>query len=206
MTVRQQRMSTDPEVGNYLPPDDITHTLNEDWEKGPIAPNDTSGGMANQDWHLTFAAGEFTITPSDTGPPVTIVTGSEPLDSVQCTFCFDQNGQVAISWIDSSDGGHIFWFDIQTGQLEVFDFQNPVTRVGLCLDDKRPREVGINDMLLWYTIPIPGDQGHYTLYNREQRDRFTDIYEMFDPAWPFIHKLGMNDGLRVQISLSTASP
>jgi hypothetical protein len=202
MTVRQHRLSTEPDVSAYLPPDDVDHTLNDDWEKGPIALNDTSGGMANQDWHLTFAAGDFTLTPSDTGSPTVILSG---IDSVQCSFAFDQNGQPAITWIDSSDGGHIWWFDIQTGQPEIFDFQNPVTSVGLCLDDKRPREVGINDMLLWYTIPAAGPD-HYSLHNREQRDRFLTDYPMADPVWPFIHKLGMNSELRVQITTSTEPP
>jgi hypothetical protein len=204
MTVRQHRLSTEPELGAYLPPDDLTHTLNEDWEKGPIGIGDTSGGMNNQDWHLTFAAGEFTITPSDTGSPVVIVTGEEPLDSVQCSFCFDQNARSTIVWIDSGGGGHLYWFDIFEGQFVTFDFQNPVTSVALCLDDKRARQVGINDMLLWYTIPVGGD--HYELFNREQRDRFATIYPMANPVWPFIHKLGMNDELRVQISLSTEAP
>jgi hypothetical protein len=205
MTVRQHRLSTEPSVGAYLSPDDIDHTLNEDWEKGPIGIGDTSGGMNNQDWHLTFAGGEFTITPSDTGAPVVIVTGEEPLDSVQCSFCFDQNGRATIVWIDSNDSGHLYWFDIFEGDFVTFDFQNPVTSVALCLDDKRARQVGINDMLLWYTIPAAGPD-HYALYNREQRDRFEDIYPMFDPVWPYIHKLGMNDELRVQITTSTVPP
>jgi hypothetical protein len=205
MSIPQNRLSDVPEVGAYLPPDDIDHTLNDDWERGPVALNDVSQGMAFQDWHLTFAAGQFTLTPSDVGTPTPIVTGEEPLDSVQCSFAFDQNGQPAIVWIDSSDAGHIWWLDIQTGQPEIFDFQNPVTSVALCLDDKRSRQVRVNDMLLWYTIPAAGPD-HYSLYHRLQRDRFTDIYPMADPVWPYIHKLGMNDGLRVQITLSTAPP
>ena len=205
MSIPQNRLSDEPIVSAYLPPDDITHGLNEDWEKGPIALNDSSGGMNNQDWHLTFAAGQFTVTPSDTGPPVPIVTGSEPLDSVQCSFAFDQNGQPVIAWIDSSDGGHLYWFDPQEAELTITDFQNPVTSVALCLDDKRPREVRINDILLFYTIPAAG-LDHYSLHHRRQRDRYTDDYPLADPVWPYIHKLGMNSELRVQITTSTEPP
>jgi hypothetical protein len=204
MSIPQNRLSDTPHVGAYLPPDDITHTLNEDWEAGPIGLNNTAQGLAYQDWHLEFGAGQFTVTPADTGIPIPIVTGGEPIDSVQCSFCFDQNAQVNIVWIDSVGAGHLYWFDIEEGELRVLDFEQPVTSVAMCLDDKRPKQVGANDMLIWYTVPVGGD--HYALYHRLQRDRFAVIYPMADPVWPYIHKLGMNDELRVQISLSTEAP
>jgi hypothetical protein len=103
MTVRQHRMSTVPHVGAYLDPDGRTFTINEDWEQGPLALNDSSLGLAYQAWHLTFAAGDFTMTPEDTGPPVVVLSG---IDSVQCSCAFDQNAHVTIAWVDSSDQGH----------------------------------------------------------------------------------------------------
>ena len=205
MAIPDNRLSTVPIVGNYLPPDDIDHTLNEDWEQGPIGLEDTTAGLNNQAWHLTYAAGEFTVTPSDTGSPEVIETGEEPIDSVQCSFAFDQNGRISITWVDSSDQGHLYWYDSSFGDFIVTDFATPVWGLALCLDDKRDLEISANDILLWYTLPAAG-LDHYILYHRRQRDRFEVEYEMADPVWPFIHKLGMNDGLRVQISLSTASP
>ena len=201
MSIPQNRLSDEPDPSPYLPPDDIDHTLNDDWERGPIALNDSSGGMAYQDWHLTYAAGDFTLTPSDVGAPSVVLTGQ---DSAQCSFCFDQNAQPAIVWIDSFNGGHLWWFDIQTGQPEVLDFQNPVTSVALSLDDKRPRQVRVNDMLLWYTIP--DGTGLFALWHRRQRDRFTDPFPMQDPVWPYIHKLGMASKLRGQITLKSIGP
>ena len=77
MSILQNRLSDEPDPSPYLPPDDIDHTLNDDWERGPIALNDSSGGMAYQDWHLTYAAGDFTLTPSDVGAPSVVLTGQD---------------------------------------------------------------------------------------------------------------------------------
>ena len=202
MSILQNRLSDEPIVSPYIPPDDVDHGLNEDWERGPIGVNDSSAGMAYQDWHLTFAGGTFTVTPQTTGSPTNVLTGQ---DSVQCTFCFDQTGQPTISWIDSLNRGFIYWLDIQTGQPEIFAFQAPVTSVGLCLDDKRPRQVRVNDMLLWYTINSTRSANH-ALYYRQQRDRFLTPYLLADPVWPYIHKLGMNSELRVQVTLKNIGP
>ena len=174
-------------------------------QDGEMTANLGSAGNMTQNGTITkVSIGDyqyFALTPDDTGVPITVLSG---VDSAQCTFCFDQNGQPAISWIDSLDRGFLWWFDIQTGQPEIIPFQAPVTSVGLCLDDKRPREVRVNDMLLWYTIPTGG--GMYALFYRQQRDRFDTPYPLADPVWPFIHKLGMNSELRVQVTLKTIGP
>ena len=200
MSIPQNRLSDEPVPAPYIPPDDLVHALNEDWERGPIAVNDSSGGMANQDWKLTFSGGVFTVTPQTTGSPTDYLSG---IDSIQCSFCFDQNAQPNIAWIDSSNIGHLYWYDTQNAMFDTLDLVTPVFGIALTLDDKRPREVRINDILLFYTIASGG--GH-ALQHRRQRDRYTDIYPLADPVWPYIHKLGMHEALRVQISLSTAPP
>jgi hypothetical protein len=202
MAIIQNRLSTEPFVAPYIDPAGRTHTLNEDWEGGPIGEEDTSEGMNYQAWELTFAAGDFLITPETTGSPIIPLTG---VDSVQCSFCFDQNARPTIAWVDSSDQGHLYWYNTIAAEYQTFDFANPVWGLALTLDDKRSKQIAANDILLWYTLPAAGPD-HYALFHRKQRDRFDDIYPMADPVWPYIHKLGMHDELRVQIDLSTAPP
>ena len=200
MTVRQHRMIDPAQPGTYLYPEDKTYSLNEDWENGPIALLDTSEGLNYQAWHLTYANNKFTVTPEDTGPPVDVLPD---VDSVQCSMAFDQNAHITIAWVDSVNQGHLYWYDTQAADWIITDFAAPVFGLALTLDDKRELQVRVNDILLWYVQP-EGD--HYVLYNREQRDRFADVYEMRNPVWPWIEKVGMNDGLRVQITLNTVAP
>ena len=199
-----QPMSSTPVPADYLDPDGRPDSINEDWEAGPIAVEDTSQGLKIQAWHLTFAAGVFTITPEDTGLPVDVLTGQ---DSIQCTFAFDQNGRPTIAWEDSADNAYLYWYDTVQGEFVIYQFeQTPIWGLALTLDDKREMQVGASDIQLWYTLPHPTVSGQYILYCRYQRDRYDTPYERSNPAWPYIHKCGMNEGLRVQLSLSTESP
>ena len=196
-------LSSEPVVSNFLDPDGRTVGINEDWESGPIAVQDTSEGLKYQAWHLTFADGTFTITPEDTGAPVDFLTGQ---DSIQCTFAFDQNGRPTIAWEDSNSNGYLYWYDTTQADFVVLQFeQSPIWGLALTLDDKRERQVGVSDIQLYYTLPS-GSQDQYILYCRYQRERYDTPYELVNPSWPWIHKCGMNDGLRVQIETSTESP
>ena len=203
MAIIQNRLSTEPITAPYIDPNGRTFTLNQDWEGGPIAIEDTSGGMNYQAWFLSYAGGEFTITPETAGVPFVIPI--PPTTSKQCSFCFDQNARPTVAWVDDNDQGHLYWYDTLAADYQVFDFANPVWGLALTLDDKRRKQIAANDILLWYTLPA-ATAGQYVLYHRLQRDRFTDIYTMKDPVWPYIYKNGMNEGLRVQISLSTEAP
>lgn len=197
-------MSSEPFVADYLDPDGRPDTINEDWEHGPIAVEDTTEGLQYQAWHLTFAGGVFTITPETTGTPVDYLTGVE---SIQCSFTFDQAGRPTIVWESSDQQGHLYWYDTTQGQYVTTDFANPISGLALTLDDKRNRQAGNSDIQLWYTLPsTDGNPEHFTLWCRYQTDRFDTAYERANPAWPYIHKCGMNEGLRVQLSMSTEAP
>ena len=56
-------------------------------------------------------------------------------------------------------------------------------------------------MLLFYTKQEVDLS--YTLFMRMQRDRFDFEYQMQTNVRPHIVNMGMNDGLRVQLSLQT---
>ena len=81
------------------------------------------------------------------------------------------------------------------------DLGSDVITPSIALDDKRVSQNSANDMLLWYSKPDGG--GAYNLYMLRQRDRFLTEYLMESGiSTPYITKLGMNDGLRVQFTVS----
>ena len=147
-------------------------------------------------------AGTFTITPETVGDPVIVLSGVT--SSQQCTLAFDQNGRPTIAWEDLNQQGYLYWYDTVAAQFVTTAFQQPVTGIALTLDDKRIRQSGANDILLFYTQP--NQDGTYTLYHRRQRDRYGVTYELKTPSWPYIHKCGMHEELRVQLTLSTDPP
>jgi hypothetical protein len=203
MTVPQNKLSDPFVTTDYMYPDDQPRTtLNEDWENGPLAVLDTSEGAQYQAWKITYEGGDFILTPQTTGPPVIALEG---IDSIQCSFCFDQNANYTITWESADNQGHLYWYDTAEAQYVTTDFATPIWGLALTLDDKRRLQTGESDMVLWYTLPGPVP-GQYILYSREQRTRFETAHEMQNPAWPYIHKCGMQEGMRVGLDLSTEPP
>jgi hypothetical protein len=202
MAIIQDRLSTDPAPDVYIDPDGRNRVLNEDWEDGPKAPEDTSEGVRYQPWKLTFAGGTFIITPEDFGSPVEILPDDELQDSVQCCLAFDQNARPTLAWIDSLGDGYLYWYDTKESDFVITNW-GPMGGIALYLDDKRPMEIGLgaSDILYWYTLY---ESDHWVLYHRKQGDRYTVPHEMKNPSLQYIIKSGMHKGLRGQLTLSTA--
>ena len=197
MAIPEGRMSTTPVPGNWLPPDDRERTLLEDWEQGPTAIQDTSQGLNFQVWHLTYVPNDFILTPQTVGNPVVVHTAPSV---TQCTCAFDQNANIAISYMQAGIA-KLYWFDTQVGQYVITSSATGAVSPALTLDDKRDITTSSSDILLWYTKQQPDSS--YSLFMRRQRDRYENEIFMANPVWPFIWKLGMNDGLRVQLQNST---
>lgn len=199
MTVWAHRLSSSVRSGSYLSPDERSRDLDEDYEQGPIALNDISQGMDYQAWHLTWdsGTGNFTVTPETTGSPVVVLNAPSV---TQCSLAFDQNGHVHIAYT-SALYPYLYWYDSVLGSWATLAMPFGITTPTVCLDDKRPRQIDVNDILLFYTKPnMAGDA--YDLYYREQRDRFGIEYLLAYDFPPYIYNLGMNDVLRVQIGAS----
>jgi hypothetical protein len=144
----------------------------------------------------------FKVTPEDTGDPVNVLSG---VNSVQCALAFDQNAHVTIAWIDQFGALHLYWYDTTVGNWVTTDYGSGFGGVGLTLDDKRLRQTGASDILLWYTLPVGG---HHEIYTREQRNRFDEEFPMEPglPVWPYFRKLGMSNELRVQMEMTNVGP
>ena len=204
MAIPEDRMSTTPVIDDYLATDGrvrVFQTL--DYEDGPIGLNDASGGMKYQPWALSWdnLTGNFTVTPELTGSPSVVLNAA---NVVQCSFCFDQNAHVNISYQLSNGEAYLYWYDTLLANWATDLLAAGTNFPMLSLDDKRRTQVQANDMLLWYTRQQPDLT--WNLYKREQRERFETEQLMATDVWPYVVRAGMHKGLRGMVALQDLLP
>jgi hypothetical protein len=202
MAIPQGRMSTTPVPGTYGPPENRVFYALTSYEQGPIALEDTSEGLQYQNWTVTWdvATGELTALPETTQLPVVIATIA---DLISVSFTFDQSGRISFAYT-TPVSSYLYWYDTQAGQTVTTDLGADAITPAISLDDKRYTQSAANDMLLWYT---KANGETFDLYKLRQRDRFETEYLMeTDLPYQYIHNNGMNDGLRVQLTLKSKGP
>ena len=203
MAIPEGRMSTQVIEGEFLPPDNRNFFSVYNYEKGPIALEDTSEGLLYQDWRLEWESntGNVVVYPETSGGSLIILN----LPAVRyITFTFDQNGRISASY-STDTSSYIWWYDTALAQRVTTDLGADVITPSLHLDDKRSTQNAANDMLLWYTKQELA--GTYELFMLRQRDRFLTEYSMSTGlVYPYIGKIGISDELRVQIQLLPSMP
>jgi hypothetical protein len=196
MAIIEDRLSTTVVPDTDIPPEDrYRPTLLEDYEGGPIAIQDTTGGANYQPWALSYhPGGIIRLTPEIAGSPVDLLTVP---GCSQLSFCFDQNARPSVTYIIGNNM-FLYWYDSTLGDFTTTEYSTVRSSL-LSMDDKRRRLVSYSDMLLWYTVEtLPGV---YTLYMRRQRDRFLTEFTMKVDCPPYMSRGGMHEGLRGQIVL-----
>lgn len=205
MAIPEGRLSTDwaATEGAFTIPEDRAFYAYVNYERGPIAIEDTSEGLLYQNWTFSWDSGTglVTATPETTGSPSVIPGLSIPACSIlSCTF--DQNGRVSVAYINGN--GYLFWYDTDLATTVTTDLGTDIRGIALYLDDKRSTQNAFNDMLLWYT-KVNGPV--YDLYMLRQRDRFLTEYLMTSGLELYhIHNTGMSSNLRGQLTLKSAAP
>ena len=198
MAIPEGRMSTTPVLGEYLPPEGVVPHPTTTYEAGPIDTEDTSEGLLYQTWRLTWDAGTGNLTLR------AMTTFNEYVLGVianlsHASFTFDQAGRVSYTWTDNVSS-YLYWYDTSLGMTVTTDLGVDVITPTLYLDDKRPAQTTVNDMILWYTKP--DGFGQYKLYNALQRERFLMEHEMMANLDSYyIVACGMTDELRIQLRL-----
>jgi len=197
MSFTENRLSTTPVIADWLAPDsrDRVNFL-VDHELGPIAINDTSGGLFYQPWTLQYnlANGNFDLTPETVGAAV--IAYNHP-SVTQCTLAFDQNGRPTFAFT-AAGLPKLYWYDTLAASFVTTTLGAGVTFPTVCLDDKRQTQTNSNDIILFYTKP--GALG-YDLFFRLQRERYTTERLLKTNVYGFVYKCGMNLGNRIQIAL-----
>lgn len=195
MAIPQDKLSDEFVDGVYIPPEERDRVdLLEDYEGGPIGITDTTEGMNYQTWYLQYTDPNFTVYPETTGGSSVILTAA---GAEQVSFCFDQNARPSAVYIVGTSA-FLYWYDTVAVDYVTTEFTNVVSAI-LSLDDKREMEVGVNDILFWYTKET--SPGVYDLFHRKQRDRFLTEYPMTTGCYPYLYKAGMHNGLRGKIQL-----
>lgn len=203
MAIIDDRLSTTPDPGTYLAPDGYSRSLLEDKELGPIFVGDPSLGSMYQDWHATYTAGSgiILLTPAITGPPVEALP--IPVFGItELSFAFEQTGNTAVTY---RTGGlvYLYYFDTNLAAYDTIVIPDAVSSM-LTLDDKRTMQEASSDILLWYSkLELDGT---YSVHYRQQRERYITervLQATGLPRYPW--KLGMNDGLRVQLSMRSSA-
>ena len=204
MAIPEDRLSTTPVLDTYLTPDGFDRALLEDKENGPIAIGDISEGSVFQEWHLTYSDPDFTLTPADVGSPVTTPTLPSVAGVTECSFCFDQNGNITIAYM-AGGVSSLYWYDTLAGDYTTTPSIEGALHPMVTLDDKRITQTQLNDVLLFYTKYI-ALADNYVLHMRRQRDRYETEFDLALPCWPYIWKCGMHKGLRLQFTTIDAPP
>ena len=198
MAIPDGRMSTTFVDAVYVSPDELHRALTTDYERGPVALNDSSEGVNYQKWTLTYdlGSGDFTVTPELVGAPVVGVINAANV--TQCSFCFDQNGHVNIAYTVAYAQAYLYWYDSDLPAWTQDALDADVVSPHLTLDDKRATQTSANDILLWYTRETAPDK--FDLFHRLQRERFATEHLMAESFEPYILKCGMHKGNRVKIT------
>ena len=201
MAFPEDRLSSVPVLDDYLPPDGIGRSLDEDYEQGPIGLGDTSSGSSFQQWHMTYSDPDFTFTPADVGAPFSSTTlpnwpGGGVPNVTECSFAFDGSGNITITY-RASNIVSLYFFNTLSGMYETIASVENALSAMVCFDDKRVTQSQLSDVLVVYTKQVAAQ---FILHYRRQRDRYLTEFDLLLPSHRYIWKLGMHEGLRVQIT------
>jgi hypothetical protein len=201
MAMSENRLSTEPVLDTYIPPDGYNRSLLEDREMGPVAIGDNSQGLFYQEWWGSYDGGtdDITLAPQIQGSPVVVLNVP---DLTEFSFCFDNNGNITIAYM-SGGTSSLYWFDTQAGDYVTTPSITGALHPMVSNDDKRPRQNQLNDVLLFYTKVIGPN---HILHMRRQRDRYDVEFDLEFPCWPYVWKAGMHEGLRLQFTTLDAPP
>lgn len=136
-----------------------------DYEDGGIALNDTSRGLLYQRWRGRVIGDDVVLDAPEA--PETVIY-SEP-GITQISFTFDQNMRPVLAFV--RDGlPFLRWYDPTVPGVVVTPLGAGIATPRVTLDDKRPTQTGISDVVLAY-------KRLGKLFVRYQRDRFQIEYD-----------------------------
>jgi hypothetical protein len=182
-----QNFTPTPDVGIFLPPNDIAYNPLSQIIRGGLAVGNTSQGRDYQNWQVFYESGDIKIKPV-TGnveftypvPNATIVSGA-----------FDQNMSPIIAWVDTSNSASIYFFG-PSGYTTLT--VNGVNSMRLGIDDIREFYSAASDIFFAYTK-------NNNLYYRIQRDNYTNEYLIGSAPGMTLRRMGPTNKNRFQFEL-----
>lgn len=185
--IPDNRLSTSAVYGSLIGGRSYPVNKNRDFEWGGIYIQDPSEGLMYQVWEAVLRD-DNVLLKSETTPEFIAYTGA---NITEISFTFDQNMNFTLAFVQ--DGiAKLYWYDSAVSGFTTTSFGTSVISPKVSLDDKRPTQSAISDVIFTYVK-------NGNLYYRQQRDRFTVEY-LLDGRGVInrIKKFGMNNKLRLQ--------
>lgn len=180
----------------FQEPDDRDRpSLLVDYEFGGVAIGDPSLGLQHQIWEARVDSGAIQTRPEGVGGWTTITTDGGEITEI--SLAFDQNMRPSVAFMSSGLAKH-YWYDAQIEDFTTSIYADATSPV-VSMDDKRERQVGFNDIVLFYIL------NGRCIYRR-QRDRFLNVIDMgpIPSGATRILRWGMSVGNRFQLEFNRA--
>lgn len=184
-----QVLSSTTIPGEFIHGDTLPFNPLVDYEPGGVALNDASQGLFGKLWTLQVVSDIFLLSAADVSP-VALFTRA---GTTECSLAFDQNMRPTIAFVAAGQAT-LWWYD-SIAEAQVFtDLAAGVSNPRVTLDDKRPMQSEVSDVILAYLRAG-------ALYFRAQRDRYEVEYLLASGVQRSLRRISMNNKLRLQFEM-----
>ena len=183
-------LSTVPVPADFLEPRDRPYNPLVSPEYGGPALNTPVQSRLVLIWNAFYEDGAVKVAPESATPTVTTLFAALNVETV--SLAFDANMNPTIAYMQAGVC-KLWWFDSSVNHMVTTTFPG-VDSCQVTTDDKRAAAVGRDDVIFAYTR-----EG--ALYYRQQRDRYTVEYKLFEPVKGKLLRLGMNRKNRLQFEV-----
>jgi hypothetical protein len=175
-----------PEVGVFLPPNDLVYNPTSQIIWGGIAINDPSAGRQYQYWETFYDVSDIKVKP---------VTGSVEFthnapNAITVSGAFDQNMAAVVAW-QTATTSNIYYFGV--GGYTTLTISD-TTSCRITVDDERDYYASASDIFFVYTK-------NDNLYYRIQRENYANEYFIGQSYGKKIKRMGLTDKNRFQFEL-----
>lgn len=157
-----------------------------DYEIGGTNLNQPGEGHRVKLWTLRYETPNMIL--SAPGVPDAIQFSRTGITEVG--LAFDQNMRPFVAFVENGVAKY-WWYDTVAAAQVFTDLPATSANPRCCMDDSRPLQFAINDIILAYTKG--GD-----LYYRQQRDRFATERLLKTAIGGNLEAIGMSEGFRLQ--------
>lgn len=183
------QLTTAPFESPFIYQDSRSANLLIDYEQGGVALNDASQGLDVKLWTLEYIEPNVTLSASGVSPTVLF----SRFNISEVSLAFDQNMRPFVAFVESGQA-KFWWYDSTIPAAVFTNLQVDAVSPKCTLDDKRPFQSSLNDILLIYKRGLK-------VCMRVQRDRYATEYVLKDGVTQKLDAIGMGLNYRLQIRL-----
>jgi hypothetical protein len=175
-----------PEVGVFLPPNNLAYNPLSQTIWGGIVINDPSAGRQYQYWETFYDVSDIKMKPVTSSVEF---THNAP-NAISVSGAFDQNMAAVVAW-QTATTSNIYFFDNSGYRTLTI---NDTTSCRIAIDDSRDYYSAASDIFFAYTK-------NNNLYYRIQRENYANEYLIGPANGKLLKRMGLTDKNRVQFEL-----